>query len=101
MSASGTHSTDGDSPAVDSRPGTNSLRDRVSTEVDSYSFRQPLGVCAGITPFNFPVVVPMWMHPIAIACGNAFILKPSERVPSASNFFAELYARAGLPDGVF
>jgi malonate-semialdehyde dehydrogenase (acetylating)/methylmalonate-semialdehyde dehydrogenase len=75
--------------------------DQVSTEVDSYSFRQPLGVCAGITPFNFPVMVPMWMHPIAIACGNAFILKPSERVPSASNFFAELYAKAGLPDGVF
>jgi malonate-semialdehyde dehydrogenase (acetylating)/methylmalonate-semialdehyde dehydrogenase len=75
--------------------------DQVSTEVDSYSFRQPLGVCAGITPFNFPVMVPMWMHPIAIACGNAFILKPSERVPSASNFFAELYADAGLPDGVF
>ncbi|MGK5683288.1 CoA-acylating methylmalonate-semialdehyde dehydrogenase [Actinoplanes sp. URMC 104] len=75
--------------------------DQVSTEVDSYSFRQPLGVCAGITPFNFPVMVPMWMHPVAIACGNAFILKPSERVPSASNFFAELYAEAGLPDGVF
>jgi malonate-semialdehyde dehydrogenase (acetylating) / methylmalonate-semialdehyde dehydrogenase len=75
--------------------------DQVSTEVDSYSFRQPLGVCAGITPFNFPVMVPMWMHPIAIACGNAFILKPSERVPSASNFFAQLYADAGLPDGVF
>jgi malonate-semialdehyde dehydrogenase (acetylating) / methylmalonate-semialdehyde dehydrogenase len=75
--------------------------DQVSTEVDSYSFRQPLGICAGITPFNFPVMVPMWMHPIAIACGNAFILKPSERVPSASNFFAELYAKAGLPDGVF
>jgi malonate-semialdehyde dehydrogenase (acetylating)/methylmalonate-semialdehyde dehydrogenase len=75
--------------------------DQVSTEVDSYSFRQPVGICAGITPFNFPVMVPMWMHPIAIACGNAFILKPSERVPSASNFFAELYAKAGLPDGVF
>jgi malonate-semialdehyde dehydrogenase (acetylating)/methylmalonate-semialdehyde dehydrogenase len=69
--------------------------DQISTEVDSYSFRQPLGVCAGITPFNFPVMVPMWMHPIAIACGNAFILKPSERVPSASNFFAQLYADAG------
>jgi malonate-semialdehyde dehydrogenase (acetylating) / methylmalonate-semialdehyde dehydrogenase len=75
--------------------------EQISTEVDSYSFRQPLGVCAGITPFNFPVMVPMWMHPIAIACGNAFILKPSERVPSASNFFAQLYADAGLPDGVF
>jgi malonate-semialdehyde dehydrogenase (acetylating)/methylmalonate-semialdehyde dehydrogenase len=75
--------------------------DQVSTEVDSYSFRQPLGICAGITPFNFPVMVPMWMHPVAIACGNAFILKPSERVPSASYFFAELYQKAGLPDGVF
>jgi malonate-semialdehyde dehydrogenase (acetylating)/methylmalonate-semialdehyde dehydrogenase len=59
------------------------------------------GVCAGITPFNFPVMVPMWMHPVAIACGNTFVLKPSERDPSASNFVAELYAEAGLPDGVF
>ena len=64
-------------------------------------FRQPLGVCAGITPFNFPVMVPMWMHPMAIATGNTFVLKPSERDPSASNFIAELYAEAGLPDGVF
>jgi malonate-semialdehyde dehydrogenase (acetylating)/methylmalonate-semialdehyde dehydrogenase len=69
--------------------------------VDAYSFRQPLGVVAGITPFNFPAMVPMWMHPIAIAAGNTFILKPSERDPSASNFFARLYAEAGLPDGVF
>ena len=75
--------------------------EQVSTDVDSYSFRQPLGVVAGITPFNFPVMVPMWMHPVAIACGNAFLLKPSERDPSVSNFVAELYARAGLPDGVF
>src|SRR5215208_3961894 len=75
--------------------------DQVSTDVDSFSFRQPLGVCAGITPFNFPVMVPMWMHPMAIACGNAFVLKPSERDPSASNLIAELYAEAGLPDGVF
>jgi malonate-semialdehyde dehydrogenase (acetylating)/methylmalonate-semialdehyde dehydrogenase len=75
--------------------------DQVSTDVDAYSFRQPLGVCAGITPFNFPVMVPMWMHPMAIATGNAFVLKPSERDPSASNFVAELYAEAGLPDGVF
>ncbi len=75
--------------------------DQVSTGVDAFSFRQPLGVCAGITPFNFPVMVPMWMHPIAIACGNAFVLKPSERDPSASNLIAELYAQAGLPDGVF
>src|SRR5689334_25265110 len=75
--------------------------EQVSTDVDAYSFRQPLGVCAGITPFNFPAMVPMWMHPIAIAAGNTFILKPSERDPSASNFFARLYAEAGLPEGVF
>jgi malonate-semialdehyde dehydrogenase (acetylating)/methylmalonate-semialdehyde dehydrogenase len=75
--------------------------DQVSTDVDLFSFRQPLGVCAGITPFNFPVMVPMWMHPIAIACGNTFVLKPSERDPSASNFIAELYREAGLPEGVF
>jgi malonate-semialdehyde dehydrogenase (acetylating)/methylmalonate-semialdehyde dehydrogenase len=75
--------------------------DQVSTDVDAFSFRQPLGVCAGITPFNFAVMVPMWMHPMAIACGNTFVLKPSERDPSASNFIAELYAEAGLPDGVF
>jgi methylmalonic acid semialdehyde dehydrogenase len=75
--------------------------EQVSTDVDAYSFRQPLGVCAGITPFNFPAMVPMWMHPIAIAAGNTFILKPSERDPSASNFIARLYADAGLPEGVF
>ncbi|MFF3667091.1 CoA-acylating methylmalonate-semialdehyde dehydrogenase [Microtetraspora malaysiensis] len=75
--------------------------DQVSTDVDLFSFRQPLGVCAGITPFNFPAMVPMWMHPIAIATGNTFVLKPSERDPSAANFVAELYAEAGLPDGVF
>ncbi len=75
--------------------------DQVSTDVDAYSLRQPLGVCAGITPFNFPAMVPMWMHPIAIATGNTFVLKPSERDPSASGLIAELYARAGLPDGVF
>ncbi len=73
----------------------------VSTGVDVHSVRQPLGVVAGITPFNFPVMVPLWMHPIAIACGNAFVLKPSERDPSASNFVARLYQQAGLPDGVF
>jgi malonate-semialdehyde dehydrogenase (acetylating) / methylmalonate-semialdehyde dehydrogenase len=66
-----------------------------------FSFRQPLGVCAGITPFNFPAMVPMWMHPVAIACGNTFVLKPSERDPSASMLVAELWAEAGLPDGVF
>ena len=75
--------------------------DQVSTDVDAYSFRQPLGVCAGITPFNFPAMVPMWMHPMAIVTGNTFVLKPSERDPSASMLVAELYAAAGLPDGVF
>ena len=73
----------------------------VSTDVDSYSIRQPLGVVAGITPFNFPAMVPMWMFPVAIACGNAFILKPSEKDPSASMLLAALWAEAGLPDGVF
>ncbi len=77
------------------------LSENVSTEVDSYSLRQPLGVVAGITPFNFPAMVPMWMYPIAIACGNTFILKPSERDPSAANFCAELLRDAGLPPGVF
>ena len=75
--------------------------EQASGGVDSHSFRQPLGVCAGITPFNFPVMVPMWMHPVAIACGNTFVLKPSERVPGASELVARLYAEAGLPDGVF
>ncbi len=75
--------------------------ENVSTDVDSYSIRQPLGVVAGITPFNFPAMVPMWMYPLAIACGNAFILKPSEKDPSAANFSAKLLAEAGLPDGVF
>ncbi len=72
----------------------------VSNGVDSYSLRQPLGVMAGITPFNFPVMVPMWMAPIALACGNAFILKPSEQDPSPALLLAELLQRAGLPDGV-
>ena len=75
--------------------------ENVSTGVDAYSIRQPLGVVAGITPFNFPAMVPMWMHPMAIATGNTFVLKPSERDPSASMLVAELYAAAGLPDGVF
>ncbi len=75
--------------------------EQVSSDVDSFSFRQPLGVVAGITPFNFPAMVPMWMHPIAIATGNTFVLKPSERVPSTSNLMAQLYADAGLPSGVF
>ncbi|MER6574815.1 CoA-acylating methylmalonate-semialdehyde dehydrogenase [Nonomuraea sp. NPDC001023] len=73
----------------------------VSTRVDSYSIRQPLGVVAGITPFNFPAMVPMWMFPVAIACGNAFVLKPSERDPSASLLMARLWQEAGLPEGVF
>jgi malonate-semialdehyde dehydrogenase (acetylating)/methylmalonate-semialdehyde dehydrogenase len=75
--------------------------DQVSTDVDMFSFREPLGVCAGITPFNFPAMVPMWMHPVAIACGNTFVLKPSERDPSVSTLVAEMWAEAGLPDGVF
>jgi malonate-semialdehyde dehydrogenase (acetylating) / methylmalonate-semialdehyde dehydrogenase len=75
--------------------------ENVSTDVDSYSIRQPLGVVAGITPFNFPAMVPMWMFPVAIAAGNAFILKPSEKDPSASILLARLWAEAGLPDGVF
>ena len=73
---------------------------QVSTGVDSHSLRQSLGVVAGITPFNFPVMVPLWMFPLAIACGNTFILKPSEKVPSASVRMAELFKQAGLPDGV-
>jgi malonate-semialdehyde dehydrogenase (acetylating) / methylmalonate-semialdehyde dehydrogenase len=75
--------------------------ENVASNVDSYSVRQPVGVVAGITPFNFPVMVPMWMFPIAIACGNSFILKPSEKDPSPSNFMAELWSEAGLPKGVF
>ncbi|WP_406335759.1 CoA-acylating methylmalonate-semialdehyde dehydrogenase [Streptomyces sp. NBC_00203] len=78
-----------------------SFSDQVSRGVDVHNFRQPLGVVAGITPFNFPAMVPLWMHPMAIATGNTFVLKPSERDPSAANFVAELYRRAGLPDGVF
>jgi malonate-semialdehyde dehydrogenase (acetylating)/methylmalonate-semialdehyde dehydrogenase len=77
------------------------ISENVSTEVDSYSLRQPVGVVAGITPFNFPAMVPMWMYPLAIACGNTFVLKPSERDPSVTNFTAELLAKAGLPEGVF
>ncbi len=73
----------------------------VGTGVDSYGIRQPLGVVAGITPFNFPAMVPMWMFPVALACGNAFILKPSERDPSVSLLLADLLKQAGLPDGVF
>ena len=75
--------------------------DQVSGGVDLYSIREPLGVCAGITPFNFPAMVPMWMHPVAIACGNTFVLKPSERDPGVSTVVARLWQEAGLPDGVF
>ena len=75
--------------------------ENVGKGVDSWSMRQPLGVCAGITPFNFPAMVPMWMFPVAIACGNTFILKPSEKDPSCSMMLADLLKQAGLPDGVF
>jgi malonate-semialdehyde dehydrogenase (acetylating)/methylmalonate-semialdehyde dehydrogenase len=75
--------------------------EQVSTGVDTFTIRQPLGVVAGITPFNFPAMVPMWMYPLAIACGNTFVLKPSEKDPSVSQMCAELLAEAGLPDGVF
>ena len=75
--------------------------DQVSTGIDNWTLRQPLGVVAGITPFNFPCMVPMWMFPVALACGNAFILKPSERDPSPSLLMAELLSQAGLPAGVF
>jgi malonate-semialdehyde dehydrogenase (acetylating) / methylmalonate-semialdehyde dehydrogenase len=73
----------------------------VGPEIDSWSDRQPLGVCAGITPFNFPTMVPMWMFPVAIACGNTFVLKPSERDPSSTMMLWELFQEAGLPPGVF
>ena len=75
--------------------------ENVGSNVDSWSIRQPLGVCAGITPFNFPAMVPMWMFPMAIACGNTFVLKPSEKDPSCSLMLAELLKEAGLPNGVF
>ncbi|KKW68872.1 methylmalonate-semialdehyde dehydrogenase [Lampropedia cohaerens] len=75
--------------------------EQVSTNIDNWTLRQPLGVVAGITPFNFPVMVPMWMFPVALACGNTFVLKPSPTDPSPSLFLAELLQRAGLPDGVF
>ncbi len=75
--------------------------DNVGGGIDNFSLRQPLGVCAGITPFNFPAMVPMWMFPLALACGNTFVLKPSERDPSASLFLADLLHQAGLPAGAF
>jgi len=78
-----------------------SFSDAVSRDVDIYSLQQPVGVCAGITPFNFPAMVPLWMFPVALACGNTFVLKPSEKDPSPSIRLAELLKEAGLPDGVF
>lgn len=75
--------------------------EQVGTGIDSWSMRQPLGVVAGITPFNFPAMVPLWMFPLALACGNTFVLKPSERDPSSSLLLAEMLAEAGLPKGVF
>src|SRR5882672_3103765 len=75
--------------------------EQVGRGVDSFSFRQPLGVCTGVGPFNFPAMIPLWMAPVAIACGNTFIMKPSERVPSTALRLAELWHEAGLPDGVF
>jgi malonate-semialdehyde dehydrogenase (acetylating)/methylmalonate-semialdehyde dehydrogenase len=75
--------------------------EQIGSDIDAWTMRQPLGVCAGITPFNFPAMVPMWMFPMALACGNSFVLKPSERDPSASLMLAELLKEAGLPDGVF
>ena len=75
--------------------------ENVGRDVDSWSLRQPLGVCAGITPFNFPAMVPMWMFPVAIACGNTFVLKPSEKDPSCPLLLGKLLKEAGLPDGVF
>ncbi len=75
--------------------------DSVGVDVDAYSFRQPLGVVAGITPFNFPAMVPLWMIPMALVCGNTFVLKPSERDPGASMLLADLIKQAGVPDGVF
>ena len=73
----------------------------LASGIDAHTSREPIGVCAGITPFNFPAMVPMWMYPIAIACGNTFVLKPSEKVPLTANRLAELFLQAGLPDGVF
>ena len=77
------------------------LAESVGSDVDCHSILQPLGVCVGITPFNFPAMVPLWMFPVSIACGNTFVLKPSEKVPSAAIRMAELFKEAGLPDGVF
>src|SRR5262249_5547338 len=75
--------------------------ENIARNVDCETQRHPLGVCVGITPFNFPAMVPLWMYPVAITCGNSFVLKPSEKVPLTSLFIAELLSKAGLPDGVF
>ena len=74
--------------------------ENVAREIDSYSYTQPIGVCLGITPFNFPAMIPLWMFPMAIACGNTFILKPSEQDPMTSNKLAELFVEAGAPKGL-
>lgn len=74
--------------------------ENVSHHIDTYSIRQPLGVCAGITPFNFPAMIPLWMFPLAITCGNTFVLKPSERDPGASVILMHLVKEVGIPDGV-
>ena len=78
-----------------------SFSEQVAGGIDTYSMRQPLGVCTGITPFNFPAMVPLWMFPVALACGNTFVLKPSERDPSAAMILARIVQEAGVPDGVF
>ena len=75
--------------------------ENVGSEIDSWSMRQPLGISVGISPFNFPAMVPMWMFVVSIACGNCFILKPSEKDPTVPMMLAELLTEAGLPDGVF
>lgn len=80
---------------------TGRVTEQAAGGIDVSTVREPLGVVAGITPFNFPAMVPLWMCPVAIACGNSFVLKPSERDPSAANLLARLWQRAGLPDGVF
>ena len=74
--------------------------ENVATEIDTYSMIQPLGVCCGITPFNFPAMIPLWMFPLAIAAGNTFVLKPSEQVPLTAMRLAELFEQAGAPKGV-
>eukprot|EP00456_Euglypha_rotunda_P048224 TRINITY_DN38631_c0_g2_i2.p1 TRINITY_DN38631_c0_g2~~TRINITY_DN38631_c0_g2_i2.p1 ORF type:complete len:130 (-),score=27.45 TRINITY_DN38631_c0_g2_i2:11-400(-) len=74
--------------------------ENLASNIDTYSYRQPLGVCAGVCPFNFPAMIPLWMFPVAIAAGNTFLLKPSERTPGAAMILARLAKEAGIPDGV-